>query len=72
MEKIWEKKGAFCCFVDFEKTFDTMPRIKLWSRMEELDVPIHYSVAVYILYEHVKAKIKTQEGLSECFGSDRC
>ena len=42
IEKVWEKKEeAFCCFVDFKKAFDTVPRDKLWHRMEELGVPIH-------------------------------
>jgi hypothetical protein len=35
IEKVWEKKEeAFCCFVDFKKAFDTVPRDKLWHRME--------------------------------------
>jgi len=38
--------------------------------MEELEVLIHYKEIVHTLYEHVKARIRTQEGLSECFGSD--
>lgn len=40
IENVWEKKEeAFCCFVDFRKAFDTVPRDKLWHRMEELRVP---------------------------------
>lgn len=37
--------------------------------MEELEVPIQYREVVHRLYEHVKAIIRTQEGLYECFGS---
>jgi hypothetical protein len=45
---VWEKKEeAFCCFVDFKKAFDTVPRDKLWHRMEELGVPIHLRAAVH-------------------------
>jgi hypothetical protein len=30
IEKVWEKKEeAFCCFVDFKKDFDTVPRDNL-------------------------------------------
>ena len=30
IEKVWEKKKEdLCCFVDFEKAFDTIPRDKL-------------------------------------------
>ena len=72
IEKMWDKQGdeAFCCFVDFKKAFDTIPRDKLWNRMEELEVPTEYRGVVYKLYEQVKAKIRTKVGMSECFGSD--
>ena len=32
-------KGLHCCFVDFKKAFDMVPREHLWRRMEELEVP---------------------------------
>jgi hypothetical protein len=71
IEKVWEKKEeAFCCFVDFKKAFDTVPRDKLWHRMEELGVPIHLRAAIHRLYEEVKVKIRTSTGISESFRSD--
>ena len=37
IENVWEKKEeALCCFVDFIKAFYTVPRDKLWHKMEEL------------------------------------
>ena len=33
------KSDLFCCFVDFRKSFDTMPRNNPWNRLEELKVP---------------------------------
>lgn len=38
--------------------------------MEELGVPDMHRDAVHRLYEKVRAKIRTSEGMSECFGSD--
>ena len=38
--------------------------------MEELGIPDGYRAAVHRLYEKVRAKIRTGEGISECFGSD--
>ena len=38
--------------------------------MEELGVPIHLREAVQTLYEEVKVKIKTSDGISETFRSD--
>ena len=71
IEKFREKKEeVFCCFVDFRKTFDSVPRDKLWQRMEELGVPKHLRAIVHRLYEEVKVKIRTSVGISESFTSD--
>lgn len=69
---MWEKQGeeVFFCFVDLKKAFDTIPREELWHTMEELDIPKEYRAVVYKLYEQVKEKFRTKEGMSKCFGSD--
>ncbi len=60
IEKVWEKKEeVFCCFVDFRKAFDSVPKDKLWQRMEELGVPKHLRAIVHRLYEEVKVKTRT-------------
>jgi hypothetical protein len=77
--------------VDFKKAFNTMPRDKIWNKMEELRIPDGYRAPesrsqyqihdksfrskhvfhpIHKLYEKVRAKIRTSEGMSECFGSD--
>jgi hypothetical protein len=71
IEKVWEKKEkVFCCFDDFKKAFDMVPREKLWHRMEELGVPMHLRATVHRLYEEVKVKIITSAGISGSFRSD--
>ena len=71
IEKFWEKKEeVFCCFVDFRKAFDSVPRDKLWQRMEELGVPKHLRAVVHRLYEEVKVKIRISASISESFRSD--
>lgn len=59
-----------CCFVDFKKAFDTVPRDKLWLGMEELLIPMNLRATVHRMYEEVKVKIKTTDGISDCFRSD--
>jgi len=63
IEKIWDKQGetTYCCFVDFKKAFDIVPRDKLWSIMEELSIPNGYRATIHILYEKVRAKIRTSK-----------
>ena len=65
VEKVWgSKEEEICCFVDFKKAFDMVPRDKLWRRMEELEIPLQYRVVVDRLYEEVKVKIRTLESIS--------
>ena len=56
-------KNLHCCFVDFTKAFDTIPRAGLWQRMEHSGVPMHLRVAVARLYEQVRCQLKTHAGL---------
>lgn len=60
-------KTLHCCFVDFTKAFDTIPRSGLWQRMEHIGVPMHLRVAVAQLYQQVRCQLKTQTGLSKEF-----
>ena len=32
------KSNLFCCFVDFRKYFDTMPKNNPWNKLKELKV----------------------------------
>ena len=71
VENVWERKEElFCCFVDFKKAFEMVPRDKLWRRMEELEILLQYRVVVHRLYEEVKVKIRTSAGILESFRSD--
>jgi len=65
IEKFWgDKEEVFCCFVDFKKEFDMVPRDKLQRRMEELQIPLQYRVVFHKIYEEVKIKIRTLVGIS--------
>ena len=59
-----DKSNLFCCFVDFRKAFDIVPRNNLWNRLEELKVPFELRAASIRLYENVIAKFKSNEGWS--------
>ena len=58
------KSNLFCCFVEFRKAFDTVPRNNLWNRLGELKVPFELRVVTIRLYENVIAKFKSNGGLS--------
>jgi hypothetical protein len=65
-----KRKKFFVALLISEKSFDTVPRDNLWSRMEELGVPRHLRAAVHRMYEEVKVKIRTSTGIFESFRSD--
>ena len=54
-------KTLYCCFVDFKKAFDTVPRSELWNRKVEIDMLLEYQV-VARLYEQVKSQLKMDSG----------
>ena len=33
------KTNLLCCFIDFRKAFDIVPRTNLWYRLKEIKVP---------------------------------
>ena len=59
------KTNLFCCFVDFRKSFDTVPRKNLWNRLEEIKVPLELRDAAIRMYENVIAKFENIEGWSK-------
>ena len=53
------KTNIFCCFVDFRKDFDMVPRKNLWNRLEETKFPLELRVVAIRMYEKVIASLKT-------------
>jgi hypothetical protein len=56
------KTNIFCCFIDFRKAFDMVPKKNLWNRLEEINVPLNLRVVTIRMYENVIAKFKNTEG----------
>ena len=57
-----KKSGLFCCFVDFIKAFDTVPRNNMWNRLKELKVAFELRDVVIRLYGKVIMKFTNNEG----------
>ena len=60
-----DKSNIFCCFVDFRKAFDTVPRNNLQNGLEKLKVPFELRAATIRLYENGIANFKNNEGWSK-------
>jgi hypothetical protein len=52
------KTNLFCCFVDFRKAFDMVPRKNLWNRLEEIKVPLDLRDVAIRMYENIIVKFK--------------
>jgi hypothetical protein len=59
------KTNIFCCFVDFRKAFDMVPRKNLWNRLEEIKMSLELRVVVIRMSENIIAKFKNTKGWSK-------
>jgi hypothetical protein len=59
------KTSLLWCFIDFRKSFDTMPRNNVWNRLEGLKVPFELRATTVRLYENVIANLMNTKGWSE-------
>ena len=58
-------KECFICFIDYTKAFDSIKQEKLWTAlMLYTDLDKAYIKLLIRIYEHSKARIKTDVGLS--------
>ena len=63
-------KSLYCCFVDFKKAFDTVPRDGLSEQMQMLGVSNELHMGVYHLYEKVICCLKNANRFSQVFVSN--
>ena len=55
---------VYCCFVDFCKDFDFVPRMSLFQRLSEVGISDMLFTAIRRLYEKVIGRFNTSEGFS--------
>jgi hypothetical protein len=54
-----------CCFINFRKDFDIVPRTNLWNRLEELKVLFELRATATRMYEKVIVNFRKTEGWLE-------
>ncbi|MCO5584762.1 hypothetical protein L7F22_038694 [Adiantum nelumboides] len=60
-----KKRRLHCCFVDFRKAFDTVPRERIFRRLAALGVGDEMMWAIFALYERVTGRVRCPGGLSD-------
>ncbi len=66
----FHKRRLYCCFVDFKKAFDSVPRHLLWQRLAEAGIHGHMLSALQSLYDRVTARVQCPAGLTDPFPCD--
>ena len=61
------KKKIYCCFVDFKKAFDCVPRQRLWEVLASLGIQGDILACLQSIYDQDEACVLTQAGLTEAF-----
>jgi Reverse transcriptase (RNA-dependent DNA polymerase) len=65
----WARKPLFCCFVDFQKAFDSVRRDMLFARLQQLGVGDPFLRVLQNMYASVLFRLVTEEGLSSVIAS---
>ena len=61
------KKDTFACFVDFKKAFDSIPREKLWSKLNNIGINGLFLSSIRGLYSNTQYAVCTENGTTDWF-----
>ena len=64
------KRRLYCCFVDFQKAFDSVNRYKLWFKLFNVGIRGKLLQIIQSLYSNVKSCVKYDGFLSEYFQNE--
>ncbi|MCO5558477.1 hypothetical protein L7F22_012061 [Adiantum nelumboides] len=64
-----DRRRLYCCFVDFRKAFDSVPRFRLMQRLQDIGVPEAIRWGIYALYESVTGRVRAPGGLLDAIES---
>jgi hypothetical protein len=64
-----QQQGMYCCFVDFKKAYDSVPRDMLWQKLERIGVQGWMLQAIKTLYHNVQMCVKGDSHYSIQFTS---
>jgi hypothetical protein len=66
--KKMNKKKLYCCFVDFKKAFDTIPRDLLWQELAEIGINGKMLCCIQSMYANDSARVfNAEQGLTDTF-----
>ena len=61
------RKKLYCCFVDFKKAFDSVPRTRLWEVLSDIGISGEILSCLQSIYAQDEAVVLTPAGLTNSF-----
>ena len=66
----FKRKNLYCCFVDYRKAFDTIPRVLLWQKLLAHNINGKLFAVVQNLYNSAKSAVRLHCGTGPFFNSN--
>ena len=63
----YKRRKLFCCFVDYQKAFDTVPRVLLWQKLLAHNVNGKILTVVKNMYESAKSAVRLGHNIGKSF-----
>ena len=66
-KKLEFQKNIYFCFIDYAKAFDYVDHNKLWTILQEMGIPDHFTCLLRNLYAGQEEAVRTEHGTVDWF-----
>ena len=67
LEFLSKKKKLYCCFVDYQKAFDSVSHVQLWRRLVKLGITGKLLNVVKSMYRQIKSCVRFNDETSDFY-----
>ena len=66
-EYLNKKKKLYCCFVDYQKAFDSIDHAQLWGRLVKVGIAVKLLNVIKSMYQQIKSCVRFNNELSDFY-----